>query len=76
MTDSIRPGVPDHWIQATVAQRHDDGWTAITDAGAELTIADDAVRGFRSLRTGQRLRVRLARPDAATADEATPLPPR
>ncbi len=76
MTDPTRQGSADPWIQATVAQRHDDGWTAITDAGVELTIADDAVRGFRSLRTGQRLRVRVARPDAATVDEATPLPPR
>lgn len=61
------------WFQATVAQRAGTGWTSITDAGVEIAVPDSAVTGFRSLRPGQRLLVRLEHPDAATADLARPL---
>ncbi len=73
MTERIPPPEGE-WVQATVAQRHDDGWTAITDAGVEISLPERAVRGFRLVRPGQRLRLRLPHPDAATAEEATPLP--
>ena len=73
MLDSS-PQQPDGvWLQATVAQRHDNRWTAITDAGVAIGVPDGVVRGFRALRPGQRVRVRLAHPGAATALEAGPL---
>jgi len=73
---SEHAGGPSHdaWLQATVAQRTGTGWTAITDAGVEIVVPDSAVTGFRSLRPGQRLLLRLDHPDADTAGGAQPLP--
>lgn len=74
MSEPASPSSPGAWLQVTVAQRTGSGWTSLTDAGVEIAVPDSAVTGFRSLRPGQRLLVHLEHPDAATADQARPLP--
>ena len=72
MTDSTRPSLEGLWVQATVARATHDGWAALTDAGVEISVPGRVVSGLRSLRPGQRIRVRLPRPDAPGADAAAP----